>query len=336
VSIPLLEVSNLRTSFYTGDGLVRAVDGVSFSLEAGHTLGIVGESGCGKSVTSLSILKLLPARTARIEEGSSIKFNGEELITKSSREMYEIRGNKIAMIFQDSMTSLNPVLTIEKQMAESFIIHQKISRGEAARKAVEMLRKVGIPSPELRIKQYPHQLSGGMRQRVMIGMALSCNPDLLIADEPTTALDVTVQAQILDLMRKLKQDFNAAIILITHDMGVVAGMADYILVMYSGYVMEYAAKKALFTRPLHPYTEGLLESIPRLDRNAGELHIIKGVVPDLSNLPPYCVFADRCPYARGICFKDRPDLYAVEGGEVRCFRYAPAGGTVNEVAHVPD
>jgi oligopeptide/dipeptide ABC transporter ATP-binding protein len=335
VSIPLLEVTNLRTSFYTDDGIVRAVDGVSFSVEAGSTLGIVGESGCGKSVTSLSILKLLPARTACIEEGSSIKYNGEELITKSNREMYEIRGNKIAMIFQDSMTSLNPVLTIEKQMVETFVIHQKISRGKAVRKAVEMLRKVGIPSPELRIKQYPHQLSGGMRQRVMIGMALSCNPGLLIADEPTTALDVTVQAQILDLMRQLKRDFNAAIILITHDMGVVAGMVDYILVMYSGYVMEYAAKKALFTKPLHPYTEGLLESIPRLDRNTRELHVIKGVVPSLSNLPPYCVFADRCPYAEAICFKGRPELYAVESEKVRCFRYAPAGSSFNEAVKCP-
>jgi oligopeptide/dipeptide ABC transporter ATP-binding protein len=328
--IPLLEVSNLWTSFYASEGITRAVNGVSFSLEAGRTLGIVGESGCGKSVTALSILKLLPLRTARIEEGSSIKFNGEELVIKSNREMYEIRGNKIAMIFQDSMTSLNPVLTIERQMAETLVIHQKISRGEAVRKAVEMLRKVGIPSPELRIKQYPHQLSGGMRQRVMIGMALCCNPDLLIADEPTTALDVTVQAQILDLMRQLKQDFNTAIILITHDMGVVAGMADYILVMYSGYVMEYAAKKALFTKPLHPYTEGLLESIPRLDRNARDLHVIKGVVPSLSNLPPYCVFADRCPYAEEICFKDRPELYAAEGAEVRCFRYAPIHSSAQE------
>jgi oligopeptide/dipeptide ABC transporter ATP-binding protein len=335
VSAPLLEVSNLRTSFHTGDGVIQAVNGVSFSLEAGYTLGIVGESGCGKSVTSLSILKLLPARTARIEEGSSIKFNGEELTTKSNREMYEIRGNKIAMIFQDSMTSLNPVLTIEKQMAEGFVIHQKISRAAAVHKSVEMLRKVGIPSPELRIKQYPHQLSGGMRQRVMIGMALSCNPGLLIADEPTTALDVTVQAQILDLMRQLKRDFNAAIILITHDLGVVAGMADYILVMYSGYVMEYAAKKALFTQPLHPYTEGLLKSIPRLDRNTGELHIIKGVVPSLSNLPPYCVFADRCPCAQDICFKGRPELYAVEHGNVRCFRYAPGRSSVGEALTCP-
>jgi oligopeptide/dipeptide ABC transporter ATP-binding protein len=335
VPIPLLEVSNLRTSFYTGDGIVRAVDGVSFSLDAGHTLGIVGESGCGKSVTSLSILKLLPSRTARVEEGSSIKFNGEELTTKSSREMYEIRGNKIAMIFQDSMTSLNPVLSIEKQMTETILIHQKISRGEARRKAVEMLRKVGIPSPELRIKQYPHQLSGGMRQRVMIGMALSCNPGLLIADEPTTALDVTVQAQILDLMRQLKRDFNTAIILITHDLGVVAGMADHILVMYSGYVMEYAAKKALFIKPLHPYTEGLLKSIPRLDRNAGELHVIKGVVPSLSDLPPYCVFADRCPYAEKICFEGRPELYALDGGAARCFRYAPAGSSPGEAVKCP-
>ncbi|GHT71617.1 ABC transporter ATP-binding protein [Spirochaetia bacterium] len=322
MAVPVLEVSNLRTSFHTEEGMLCAVDGVSFTVEAGHTLGIVGESGCGKSVTSLSILKLLPRRTARIEQGSSVKLKGEELTTKSNRAMCDIRGNKIAMIFQDSMTSLNPVLTIEKQMVETFLTHQKIKKDEARRRSVEMLRKVGIPSPELRIGQYPHQLSGGMRQRVMIAMALSCSPDLLIADEPTTALDVTVQAQILELMQQLKQDFNTAILLITHDMGIVAGMADHILVMYSGYVMEYADTKSLFSRPLHPYTEGLLQSIPRLDQRVEELHVIQGVVPSLLHLPPYCVFAERCPYAGKICFRKRPDLFKAGDAQVRCFRHS--------------
>jgi oligopeptide/dipeptide ABC transporter ATP-binding protein len=252
-------------------------------------------------------------------------MKGEELTTKSNRAMCDIRGNKIAMIFQDSMTSLNPVLSIEKQMVEVFLTHQKITQREAKKRSIDMLRKVGIPSPELRITQFPHQLSGGMRQRVMIAMALSCSPDLLIADEPTTALDVTVQAQILELMQKLKQDYNTAIILITHDMGIVAGMADHILVMYSGYVMEYADGKGLFSRPLHPYTEGLLQSIPRLDQNVDELYVIKGVVPNLRHLPPFCVFAERCPYAFDLCFKKRPGLYTVEERQVRCFRYSREG-----------
>ena len=322
----LLEVNNLRTSFHTEEGPLRAVDGISFSVEKGSTLGIVGESGCGKSVTSLSILKLLPHRIGWIEKGSSVKFKGEELTGKTNREMCDIRGNKIAMIFQDSMTSLNPVITVERQMVETFMAHGTMKKDEARKRSIEMLRRVGIPSPEMRIGQFPHQLSGGMRQRVMIAMALSCSPDLLIADEPTTALDVTVQAQILELMQELKRSLNTAIILITHDMGVVAGMADKILVMYSGYEMEYATAKELFSQPLHPYTEGLLKSIPSMDQQVEELHMIKGVVPSLHKLPDYCVFADRCPYTREICFQKRPALYQNGERRLRCFRHSEAWG----------
>ncbi len=318
----LLEVRDLCVTFSSDSGIIHAVNGVSFELEKGRTLGIVGESGCGKSVTSLSILQLLKSQTANIEAGSSIRLEGRELIGMSKRELRKIRGNKIAMIFQDSMTSLNPVMSIEHQMAEPFMLHRGMNRKQASDAALEALKKVGIPAPEKRIKEFPYQLSGGMRQRVMIAMALSCNPDILIADEPTTALDVTIQAQILSLMRELKQEFGTSIILITHDMGVVADMADDIMVMYTGQVVEYADKCSLFKNPLHPYTKGLLSSIPRLDRDVDELYSIPGSVPDMRMLPKGCTFCNRCTEARDICYAKRPELYAVDGSQVRCLKYA--------------
>ena len=319
---PILDVSNLRTYFHGKDGTVPAVDGVSFSVAAGQTLGIVGESGCGKSITALSILQLMPTRTAQIEQGSSIRLQGEELLTKTPQQMCRLRGDEIAMIFQDPMTSLNPVMTIGRQMSEVFITHQGMKKKEAWAHAVEMLRSVGIPAPEARAKEYPHQLSGGMKQRVMIAMALSCKPAVLIADEPTTALDVTIQAQILDLMVQMKEKTNTAILLITHDMGVVAEMADYVLVMYAGHVMEYASAAELFDEPLHPYTRGLLESIPRLDRDVDVLHTIPGNVPNLSDMPKGCRFCTRCPNASERCRSEEPPLYTLGGRKVKCFLYA--------------
>lgn len=318
---PILEVDNLKTYFHGKGGTVPAVDGVSFSLEAGKTLGVVGESGCGKSITALSILRLLPTRTARIEPGSSIRLRGEELLDKTPRQMCQIRGNDIAMIFQDPMTSLNPVMTVGRQLSEAFMTHGELSRKEAWRRSVDILAQVGIPAPEARARDYPHQLSGGMKQRVMIAMALSCKPAVLIADEPTTALDVTIQAQILDLMTQLKQQMNMAIVLITHDMGVVAEMADAVLVMYAGHVMEYADSKDLFQKPLHPYTQGLLASIPRLDQEVDRLYTIKGSVPSLSNMPSGCRFCTRCPYAQDRCRTIQPETYRVDGRLVKCFLY---------------
>ena len=317
----VLDVSHLTTSFHSKSGSVTAVDDVSFQLMPGQTLGIVGESGCGKSVTSLSIMQLLPKKFGRIEAGSSIKLAGDELIGKSRRQMCQIRGKEIAMIFQDSLTSLNPVMTIGRQMSETFLIHEQISREEALKRSVEMLKKVGIPAPEERIKEYPHQLSGGMRQRVLIAMALSCRPEVLIADEPTTALDVTIQAQILELMKELKRTTNTSIILITHDMGVVAEMADYIMVMYAGKVMEQSDAPSLFREPLHPYTQGLLASIPRLDTDVEELYSIPGSVPSLSEMPTGCRFCDRCEKATERCRREAPELYTVGQGKVRCFLY---------------
>ena len=317
----VLDVSHLTTSFHSKSGSVTAVDDVSFQLMPGQTLGIVGESGCGKSVTSLSIMQLLPKKFGRIEAGSSIKLAGDELIGKSRRQMCQIRGKEIAMIFQDSLTSLNPVMTIGRQMSETFLIHEQISREEALKRSLEMLRKVGIPAPEERIKEYPHQLSGGMRQRVVIAMALSCRPEVLIADEPTTALDVTIQAQILELMKELKRTTNTSIILITHDMGVVAEMADYIMVMYAGKVMEQSDAPSLFREPLHPYTQGLLASIPRLDTDVEELYSIPGSVPSLSEMPTGCRFCDRCEKATERCRREAPELYTVGQGKVRCFLY---------------
>ena len=316
----LLKVENLVTCFGTKKGIVKAVDGVSFEIKAGKILGIVGESGCGKSVTSLSIMRLLPDQLGKITDGS-ILFEGKDLRNLSEKEMVRIRGNKIAMIFQDPMTSLDPVMTIGRQLEETILAHEKVSRKEAEKKSLEMLKKVNIPMPEYRMKEYPHQLSGGMRQRIMIAMGLLCNPALLIADEPTTALDVTIQAQILDLMKKLRDDFNTAIILITHDMGVVAHMADDILVMYAGRVMEQADALALFENPCHPYTKALLKSIPRLDQEVEMLHSIKGTVPNPYDMPKGCKFCDRCECSMAKCLEKEPELFDVKGHKIRCWLF---------------
>jgi len=309
----LLEVDNLQTHFFTADGVVRAVDGVSYSVRAGETLGVVGESGCGKSVTALSILRLVANPPGRIV-GGQIRFDGKNLLDLSEPAMEEIRGNDISMIFQEPMTSLNPLLTVGRQIAEAIALHQGLGTKESMDRAVEMLRRVHMPEAERRAANYPHQLSGGMRQRVMIAMALSCNPKVLIADEPTTALDVTIQAQILDLMRELQETTGTAIVLITHDLGVVAENADRVVVMYAGRKVEEATVDELFNRPGHPYTKGLLGSIPSLDNAAytetgrARLTEIKGMVPRLSRLPKGCTFADRCTYASDKCRVDTPVL----------------------------
>ena len=321
MSEKLIEVKNLKTQFNGKNGIVTAVDGVSFSVERGRTLGIVGESGCGKSMTSMSIMRLIPAVSGKVA-GGEILFEGEDLLKKTEKEMRHIRGNEIAMIFQDSMTGLNPVMTIGNQLVETIRAHSKIDKKSAWKRAEEMLTKVGIPSPAQRLKEYPHQLSGGMRQRVMIAMALSCNAKLLIADEPTTALDVTIQAQILELMNELKKTENTSIILITHDMGVVAEMADDVMVMYAGKEVEYADARGIFKNPLHPYTQGLLASIPRLDQDdERELYTIKGSVPDLDDMPKGCRFCTRCSDAEKRCWTEKPGLYEVDGHKVRCFKY---------------
>lgn len=315
----LLQVDQLKTCFRTKQGTVTAVDGVSFNVNQGETLGIVGESGCGKSVTSLSILGLLPHATGKIA-GGRIIFKGEDITQKSNRELCKIRGKEIAMIFQDSMTSLNPVLTIGRQLEETIAVHSEASRGEIRAQALKILTQVGVSSPKQRLREYPHQLSGGMRQRVMIAMALSCSPALLIADEPTTALDVTIQAQIIDLMMELKRKINSSILLITHDMGVVAEMADRILVMYAGQVVELGTVRQVFKKPLHPYTQGLLASIPRLDRDMGRLMAIEGSVPSLANMPLGCRFQARCPSAMEICKATAPPMLSLgEGRQVRCW-----------------
>jgi len=309
----VLQLDNLQTHFFTPDGVVRAVDGVSYTLRKGETLGVVGESGCGKSVTALSILRLVADPPGRIV-GGRIDFNGRNLLDLSEPEMEDIRGNQISMIFQEPMTSLNPLMTIGRQVGESIALHQGLSRQQAMEQAVEMLRRVSIPEPERRVHAYPHQLSGGMRQRAMIAMALSCNPAVLIADEPTTALDVTIQAQILDLMRDLQAKFGTAIVLITHDMGVVAENADRVVVMYAGRKVEEAPVDDLFDHPGHPYTKGLLGSIPDLDAAAHDqtgrarLTEIKGMVPALSRLPRGCAFAPRCVYATDECRVEYPPL----------------------------
>lgn len=319
----VIEVDNLKTQFSGKRGTVTAVDGVSFSIKTGSCLSVVGESGCGKSVTALSILRLIPKTSGKIA-GGSINFQERDLTKLSEKEIREIRGNSISMIFQDSMTGLNPVMTIGKQLKEAISVHDRnLKKDEVEAKALELLRNVGIPSPEKRIKEYPHQLSGGMRQRVMIAMALCAgNTKLLIADEPTTALDVTIQAQILDLMRDLKKKKNTSIMLITHDMGVVAEMADYVLVMYAGKEMEYAEVSEIFSKPLHPYTEGLLLSIPRLNQDSSEeLHTIEGNVPDLSNMPKGCRFSTRCQYVFDKCREKEPALFDLNGHKVRCWKY---------------
>ena len=321
---PILEVDNLRTHFFTAAGVVPAVDGVSYHVNAGETLGVVGESGCGKSVTALSILRLVSSPPGRIV-GGEIRFQGANLLALSEPEMERIRGNDISMIFQEPMTSLNPLQTAGHQIAEAIGLHQHLSRRAAMDKAVDMLRLVHIPEPEQRAAAYPHQLSGGMRQRVMIAMALSCNPKVLIADEPTTALDVTIQAQILDLMRELRRTLGTAMILITHDMGVVAENADRVVVMYAGRKVEEAAVDDLFDRPAHPYTRGLLASIPSLDVAARavpgtRLNEIKGMVPVLSRLPAGCAFAPRCGLASDRCRIDIPSLRSLRDGHtVACW-----------------
>lgn len=329
----ILEVKNLRTSFFTDEGEVKAVDGVDFSIEKGKTIGIVGESGSGKSITSLSILRLLQEPAGRVV-GGEIIFKGEDLIKKSKKQMMDIRGNSISMIFQEPMTSLNPTLTCGEQIAESIRIHQKLNRKKAWAKAVEMLRLVGIPSPEKRAKQYPFELSGGMRQRVMIAIALACNPELLIADEPTTALDVTIQAQILDLIKKLQEELGTSLMMITHDLGVVAEMCDKVAVMYCGKVVEYADVKTLFTKPKHPYTVGLLNSVPKHDQDyEGDLAVINGSVPSPFNLPIGCRFAPRCEHAKDICLSQLPELEtAADGDQVRCWIYTDKWETGKEVA----
>jgi peptide/nickel transport system ATP-binding protein len=316
----LLEVADLQTSFKIEGGEFAAVDGISFKVEAGRTLGIVGESGCGKSVTSLSIMGLLPKGQGRVARGS-IAFNGVDLASLSPSQMRDLRGNRIAMIFQEPMTSLNPAFTIGEQLIEGIRCHRDLSHAEARAHAIEMLRRVRIPSPEQRIDTYPHKLSGGMRQRVMIAMALSCEPDLLIADEPTTALDVTIQAQVLDLMRTLRSETGAAIILITHDLGVVAELADDVAVMYAGRIVEQASVAELFARPQHPYTIGLLGSIPRLERDQARLAAIEGQVPPPTARPAGCRFAPRCPFVVERCRNEDPPLLDMGNGHgAACWR----------------
>ncbi len=326
--MPLIELRGLKTYFYTEDGVVKAVDGVSFSIEPEQTLGVVGESGCGKSVTALSIMGLVPMPPGKIVEGEILFHKDGKTVelhklNPKGKEYRSIRGKEIAMIFQEPMTSLNPVFTIGYQIMEAIMLHQKVSKREARQKAIEMLRQVGIPEPEQRVDEYPHQLSGGMRQRAMIAMALSCNPSLLIADEPTTALDVTIQAQVLDLMQDLKRKFHAAIMLITHDLGVVAEMCEEVVVMYLGKVVEHAKVRPIFHEPKHPYTQGLLKSIPSLATKKKRLEPIKGVVPDPLNAPPGCPFNPRCPHTMDICKQEMPPLKEVVADhDVACWLYA--------------
>ncbi|WP_052299189.1 ABC transporter ATP-binding protein [Thermaerobacter marianensis] len=314
----LVEIRGLRTTFHTEEGTIPAVSGVDLTIRRGETLAVVGESGCGKSVTALSIMRLIPSPPGRIEAGE-ILFEGRDLLRLPEEEMRRIRGNEIAMIFQEPMTSLNPVFTVGDQIAEVFMFHRGMGRREALEHAVEMLRHVGIPAPERRVREYPHQMSGGMRQRVMIAMALACHPKLLIADEPTTALDVTIQAQILDLMRRLKEELGMAILLITHDLGVVAEMAERVVVMYAGRVVEEGDVYSVFRNPVHPYTEGLLRSIPRLDEDRERLPAIEGTVPSPGQMPRGCPFHPRCPYATDTCREVEPRLEPLgEGRAAAC------------------
>ena len=309
--MPLLEVHDLRTSFFTPQGEARAVDGITFSVDAGRTLGLVGESGCGKTMTALSILRLTPPSGSIV--GGRILFDGRDVLTLTGSEMRHLRGNAIAMIFQEPMSSLNPVFTVGNQIAEAVQLHQRLGRRAARAQAIEMLRLVEIPEPERRVDEYPHQLSGGMRQRVMIAMALSCRPRLLIADEPTTALDVTIQAQILDLLASLQQRLGMALILVTHDLGIVAERADEVAIMYAGRIVERAAVNAIFARPLHPYTRGLLRSIPKVGAaKTRRLEAIPGIVPDLLSLPSGCHFRDRCARAITPCANSDPSLEELE------------------------
>ncbi len=319
---PLLEIKNLRTYFSVRGHTAKAVDDVSLSIEPGQTLGLVGESGCGKSVTAHSIMRLIPSPPGRIA-GGEILFEGRDLVTLSEAQMRRIRGNRISMIFQEPMTSLNPTYPVGDQVEEVIRLHEKLSAATARERSVEMFKLVGIPAAEKRVDDYPHQMSGGMRQRVMIAMALSCEPEVLIADEPTTALDVTIQAQILDLMNKLKQETGAAILFITHDLGVIAEMSQHVAVMYAGRMMEYADAKTLFASPKNPYTVGLLGSIPVLGRSGGgRLPTIPGVVPSLLQLPQGCLFSDRCPDVFDDCRRVAPAMVPVaENHFVRCLKY---------------
>jgi len=318
----LLSVRNLKTYFYTDEGVVKAVDGLTYELHKGETLGIVGESGCGKSVHALSVMRLIPQPPGKIVEGE-ILFEGINLLKLPDDDMRKIRGNRIAMIFQEPMTSLNPVLTIGEQIAEAVMLHQRLNKKDAWDRAAEMLDKVKIPLAKERVRDYPHQFSGGMRQRVMIAMALSCNPSILVADEPTTALDVTIQAQILELMRELQQEFNMAIILITHNLGVVAETCDNVVVMYAGRPVEHATVQRIFRDPKHPYTWGLLHSIPKLYERKERLIPIEGQPPSLIDLPVGCTFAPRCPFAMEICVKQDPPDYAVGADHyAKCFLHS--------------
>jgi peptide/nickel transport system ATP-binding protein len=324
---PLLELKRLAVSFATDDGTVRAVDGIDLALQAGHTLGLVGESGCGKSVTSLAVMGLLPPENSKVS--GEVHFEGRNLLTIPVAELRDLRGARLAMIFQEPMTSLNPSYTIGNQIVEAIRRHQGLNAAEARARAIEMLRLVHIPSPEKRIDDYPHKLSGGQRQRAMIAMSLACGPKLLIADEPTTALDVTIQAQILDLLRGLRRDTGTAIILITHDLGVVAEMADDVAVMYAGQIVERAPVEALFARPEHPYTVGLLGSIPKLDQKRERLPSIEGRVPDMAHPPEGCRFAARCPFVEPACHDAVPPLVEVALGHLTRCRRAPLSGVLS-------
>ncbi len=318
---PLLEVKDLKTAFYTFEGVVKAVDGVSYEVEEGETLGLVGESGCGKSVSALSLMRLIPDPPGKITDGE-IFFEGEDILKIDMDDMRRIRGAKMSMVFQEPMTSLNPVLTLEKQLSETLQLHKGMNREEARNESVNLLGRVGIPDPERRVRQYPHQFSGGMRQRVMIAMALSCSPKLIIADEPTTALDVTIQAQILELMKSLTTEFGVALIVITHNLGVVARYADRMNIMYAGKIIERGTAKEIYSNPRHPYTVGLLKSVPRLDLpRRAKLDPIEGQPPDLVNIPPGCAFRDRCRWAVDKCATDTPPLMQVgEGHLSACWR----------------
>ncbi len=324
----LVQTKDLQTFFYTDEGVVRAVDGVDIKISVGETLGLVGESGCGKSVTSLSIMRLIPWPPGKIV-GGEIWFKGEDILKKSEEEMRRIRGSQISMIFQEPMTSLNPVFTVGYQISEAILVHQDVTEEEAKKRAIEMLDLVGIPDPDKRYDEYPHQMSGGMRQRVMIAMALSCNPDLLISDEATTALDVTIQAQILELMKDLKRKIGMAILLITHNLSVIAEMADNVAVMYSGKIVEYSDIRTIFKSPQHPYTYGLLSSIPLVTKKRvkGEkLPIIEGVVPNPYHLPKGCYFHPRCPYSTKICREEDPNIEEISPGHfVKCWNYLKPG-----------
>ena len=332
----LLEVKDLKTYFFTMDGVVKAVDGVSYELNEGETLGLVGESGCGKSVSALSVMRLIPDPPGKIVNGE-ILLDGEDILKLGMEDMRSVRGAKIAMVFQEPMTSLNPVLTVERQLTETLELHMGMSKAESKRESVNLLTRVGIPDPETRIKQYPHQFSGGMRQRVMIAIALSCNPRLIIADEPTTALDVTIQAQILDLMKALTTEFGVALIVITHNLGVVARYADRVNIMYAGKVIERGEAREIYANPRHPYTIGLLRSVPRLDLpRKAKLVPIEGQPPDLINLPPGCAFRERCRWAIDKCATDTPELIEIGGGHLSaCFRADELGLTAMDLLDTP-